>query len=362
MQYQQQQHQYFESSSLSSSTSKVVGDTIRRQSLNSSLKSSPLSFLTETQSGNQVQGNNKYLRRTCLPDSSWQRQESSSPPPQKSTENQASIQQSEASLSGQQGNLTIGASIPEPPIDYEQQTTHEAPTSTVHKSLPRMSYNKFNHNSQYGLDFNSSASNTNNFSKSNNIFSNYLKPLPTTQVPLPATRINSKPQNNSSRNNNNIQQRPQTPSNIVVPNSKRDEYVWNQNLERATIAYQTYRTNPIVSPKPKASHDLPPCMLYSKLNYDPTYSLLKSKPGSRLNNKFDLVHGELDNFQRPAVVNASNSDDCKVSGKQQQQTMPKITTSLVNDSDESGTAFDYRRYIETLRTNNGNINPSSMHQ
>lgn len=45
-------------------------------------------------------------------------------------------------------------------------------------------------------------------------------------------------------------------TNTVLPDDKRAEYMWNRQMERVSIAHQTYRTLPIIQPKPKARHDL----------------------------------------------------------------------------------------------------------
>lgn len=74
-------------------------------------------------------------------------------------------------------------------------------------------------------------------------------------------------------------------SNSILPDTKRDEYMWNKQLERVSIAHQTYRTLPIVRPKPKARHDLA-SGTYMQHTYDPTWDLVAcngqlSRPGSR---------------------------------------------------------------------------------
>lgn len=68
-------------------------------------------------------------------------------------------------------------------------------------------------------------------------------------------------------------------SNVVMPDTKRDEYMWNKHLERASIAYQTYRTLPIVSPKPKARHDLA-SGTYMRFGHDPSWELAHARPSS----------------------------------------------------------------------------------
>lgn len=66
-------------------------------------------------------------------------------------------------------------------------------------------------------------------------------------------------------------------SNLVKPDSKQEEFMFTRQLERASIAHQTYRTLPIVMPKPKARHDLA-IGSYMSLNQDPTWELAHSKP------------------------------------------------------------------------------------
>lgn len=66
---------------------------------------------------------------------------------------------------------------------------------------------------------------------------------------------------------------PRHPSNILLPDDRRDGFMRDKTLERMTIAHQTYRTTPIVLPKPKARHDLATGS-YMHLNQDPTWDLL----------------------------------------------------------------------------------------
>lgn len=68
-------------------------------------------------------------------------------------------------------------------------------------------------------------------------------------------------------------------SNLVLPDNKSDEYMWNKQFERVSIAHQTYRTLPIVSPKPKARHDLPSGN-YMRLNQDPSWDMIRSRSSS----------------------------------------------------------------------------------
>lgn len=75
-------------------------------------------------------------------------------------------------------------------------------------------------------------------------------------------------------------------SNLVVPDTKRDEYMWNKQLEQVSIAHQTYRTLPIVQPKPKARHDLPSGN-YMCLNQDPTWNIIRSRSSSRASRDHD---------------------------------------------------------------------------
>lgn len=68
-------------------------------------------------------------------------------------------------------------------------------------------------------------------------------------------------------------------SSAVLPDSKRDEYLWDRHIERASIAHQTYRTLPIIMPKPKALHDLA-SGTYMRYSQDPTWELTQSRPSS----------------------------------------------------------------------------------
>lgn len=68
-------------------------------------------------------------------------------------------------------------------------------------------------------------------------------------------------------------------SNSVLPDTKRDDYMWNRQLERVSIAHQTYRTLPIVMPKPKARHDLA-SGTYMRYMQDPTWELTRSRSSS----------------------------------------------------------------------------------
>lgn len=58
----------------------------------------------------------------------------------------------------------------------------------------------------------------------------------------------------------------------TLPDSKRDQFLWHRQLERASIAHQSYRTLPIVMPKPKALHDLN-VDNYMRFGQDPTFEV-----------------------------------------------------------------------------------------
>lgn len=75
-------------------------------------------------------------------------------------------------------------------------------------------------------------------------------------------------------------------SNLVIPDTKRDEYMWNKQLEQVSIAHQTYRTLPIVQPKPKARHDLPSGN-YMHLNQDPSWNITRSRSSSQASRNHD---------------------------------------------------------------------------
>lgn len=59
---------------------------------------------------------------------------------------------------------------------------------------------------------------------------------------------------------------------VMQPDSKRDQFLWHQQLERASIAHQNYRTLPIVVPKPKALHDVA-VDNYMRFGQDPTFEV-----------------------------------------------------------------------------------------
>lgn len=63
-------------------------------------------------------------------------------------------------------------------------------------------------------------------------------------------------------------------SNVLLPDDKRDGYMHDKQIEQLSIAHQTYRTTPIVLPKPKARHDLATGS-YMHLNQDPTWDMLE---------------------------------------------------------------------------------------
>lgn len=79
-----------------------------------------------------------------------------------------------------------------------------------------------------------------------------------------------------------------SPSSSVLPDDKRKEFMWNRQLERASIAHQTYRTLPIVLPKPKARHDLA-TGTYMQYQQDPTWELAKAKPVGAFRNIEDTI-------------------------------------------------------------------------
>lgn len=72
-------------------------------------------------------------------------------------------------------------------------------------------------------------------------------------------------------------------SSTLRPETKEAEFMRMKQLEQATIAHQTYRTLPIVQPKPKARHDISLGTTYMHLNQDPTYDLaIESSKQSKL--------------------------------------------------------------------------------
>lgn len=209
--------------------------------------------------------------------------------------------------------------------------TDESPTSTVHKSMQ--------HQMQQHQPSQSMQNIANKLEAGG-----FLRPLPTTTVP--AVRLISPVHNYNENQQQQHEQTfrkpelfalpphtplPSTPGSVVAPDSKRGEFVWNQWLERATIAHQTYRTLPIVQPKAKVSHDVPAGIVYSKLNIDPTYDLLKArqtKPKS--NSKLEQINWETCRQQQPPQVQYATN---------------------VDYSSQLPQAFDYRQYIEAQRCN-----------
>lgn len=119
-----------------------------------------------------------------------------------------------------------------------------------------------------------------------------------------------------SPNNNNS---PTTLSrNVLVPDDKRNEFMRDKQLEQMSIAYQTYRTLPIVSPKPKARHDLA-SGTYMHMNQDPSWDLLERSSKSRGDleqnvAKFQQAIRSLDQIDNKAQVTRNlliNSDSMK---------------------------------------------------
>lgn len=70
---------------------------------------------------------------------------------------------------------------------------------------------------------------------------------------------------------------------VCLPDSKRDEFIKSKRLEQTIIARQNYRTLPIVSPKPKARHDLATGSYMRLESQDPTFvlALNASSPTTR---------------------------------------------------------------------------------
>lgn len=63
-------------------------------------------------------------------------------------------------------------------------------------------------------------------------------------------------------------------SNLVTPNNNVNEFMRDKKIEQISIANQTYRTLPIVAPKPKTRHDLATgCYMY--YNQDPTWDIVR---------------------------------------------------------------------------------------
>lgn len=129
-------------------------------------------------------------------------------------------------------------------------------------------------------------------------------------------------------------------SSTILPDTKRDEYMWNRQLERVSIAHQTYRTLPIVLPKPKARHDLA-SGTYMQHNYDPTWHLVaggqQSRPSSASNKSRDYekkIQQAISGSANPMIM-ADTTSGAPQSNANQRAMAPM--------------AFNYREYIESTR-------------
>lgn len=74
----------------------------------------------------------------------------------------------------------------------------------------------------------------------------------------------------------------------ISPDTNEEEWMRDKKIERISIAHQTYRTLPIVSPKPKTRHDLA-FGSYMNYNLDPTWDLVQKVPKKISDSKFDRV-------------------------------------------------------------------------
>lgn len=157
-------------------------------------------------------------------------------------------------------------------------------------------------------------------------------------------------------------------SNKVVPDTKREEYMWHKKLEQASIAHQTYRTLPIVSPKPKARHDLVTTVSYMNYNMDPTWNLCAGSRASQRSSSNSgtkpTIEVETDRrLERERKLNAAmlgsvhDTSPTTGVGVNHQAHHCCCCNNLRREEELMGTeqssnsmpAFDYRRYIELTR-------------
>lgn len=155
-------------------------------------------------------------------------------------------------------------------------------------------------------------------------------------------------------------------SNKVAPDTKREEYMWHKRLEQASIAHQTYRTLPIVSPKPKTRHDLVTSVSYMNYSMDPTWDIRAgSRAPSRNVHKIEDAERRLN---RERKLNAAMSDYNGYATRGQIEqgndygnhsyccpnhcsaARQDVASGYNNEqSADSLPAFDYRRYIDSTR-------------
>lgn len=151
--------------------------------------------------------------------------------------------------------------------------------------------------------------------------------------------------------------------------------MWHKKLEQASIAHQTYRTLPIVSPKPKARHDLVTTVSYMNYNMDPTWNLCIGSRAPQHPNQLRPGIGirpvsradDERRLHRERKLNAAITGSSEVTNPIQQTVTEQQTPHCCccnnlrreeeliarsNDTNRlanSMPAFDYRKYIELTR-------------
>lgn len=99
-------------------------------------------------------------------------------------------------------------------------------------------------------------------------------------------------------------------SNVVAPDTMRDEYMRTRRIEQVQLAHQTYRTTSLVLPKPKTRHDLA-TGTYMRLNQDPTWDLVRAEAAqkqclrkgydSKIEQALDFAERQLGRASQPTV-------------------------------------------------------------
>lgn len=151
-------------------------------------------------------------------------------------------------------------------------------------------------------------------------------------------------------------------SNRVAPDTRRDEYMWHKKLEQASIAHQTYRTLPIVSPKPKTRHDLVTTVTYMNYSMDPTWDIrsgsrppssgYKRENGQRLERKLNAaITGFNDDTARGVLPQGNNyiNHSCCCPNHCSAVRQDLVANNNNEHIGDSFPAFDYRRYIDSTR-------------
>lgn len=153
-------------------------------------------------------------------------------------------------------------------------------------------------------------------------------------------------------------------SNKVAPDTRREEYMWHKKLEQASIAHQTYRTLPIVSPKPKTRHDLVTTVTYMNYSMDPTWNIRSgSRPPSRCAYKDEdflrrldrerklntAITGYNEDTARGLIPQGNNINHSCCCSNHCSAVRQDVGASNNNELADSLPAFDYRRYIDSTR-------------